>query len=479
MKNLKYLFLALILCMPIFVNAANLDVDTVADLDACLAIDGNTCTLESDITFSATDKAILLSDNQNVVIDLNSHNITGDAAQSELFEISNATLEIKGSGTITAENDAFYLQGNEVVGGAAIPANLTIGKDVKVISKTSNCVYLRGKGAKLDVYGKLESRGDFSVIQGNGTKNDTKDAGNTVITIYDGAEVINTYGYVDSNTLVNPAIYHPQSGTLTVKGGKIEGVSGIEMRSGTLVVEGGTIIATAPETTSKNNGNGPALMGVGIGVAQHTTIQEVSITINNGTVKGATAVYEATPENPHDENIVELQINGGEFVATKDGGDAVFSENKENFITDGKFTGEIADEYAKDEFALVEDENGNKIVLDGTKIIELVKKMEELLETEEKAKQYTEESLKTLLAVVEEMRNINVNSIKSQAELDAIAAKLEKAINGLETHEEAKKRLEEEAKNPDTADNILIYIAVASIALVGLTTTVVLNKRYN
>ena len=460
MKNLKYLVLVLVLCVPTLVSAA--DVTDFDELDTCLSGTDTTCNITNTIE---------LTDGGTYTLDLNNKNITGLDSLSELFKVSNATLEVKGSGTITANKDAFWLQGNEVVGGSAIPANLTIGKDVKVISKTSNCVYLRGKGAKLDVYGKLESRGDFSVIQGNGTKEPTQDAGNTVITIYDGAEVINTYGYVDSSTLVNPAIYHPQSGTLTVYGGTIKGVTGIEMRAGDLIVKGGTIIGTAPELTPKANNNGPAVMGAGIAIAQHTTMQDVSIVITDGEVSGVNALYENTLETPNNPVVVTLDVQGGRFESTVEDGNAIDSKNKTEFISGGTFIGGVESGYVSTEGDLVfgNDKDGNLVILDYAKVNALGEKLKKLgldkyQTAEDLKKDYTAKSVDALMAVAKKQEDIT-----TQAELDAWVEEMEKAIDSLKLI----------AENPDTADNILVYIACASVAIVGLSAAVIFKKRYN
>lgn len=485
MKKLKFLVLALIVAAPIMVNAAEpTTVGNLSGLKDCVDVTGSICKLTADIT--DVNETILIDGGVSVTIDLNGFDITGKTTYTtELFKVSNGVLEVKDSstgtkGTITAQGDVFYLQGNEVVGDSAIKAELTIAAGVNVLSKTSNCVYLRGDGVVLDVYGNLTAEGDFSVIQGNGTKTPTQDAGNTVINIYEGASVINTYEYTGS--LVNPAIYHPQSGTLTVYGGTIKGVTGIEMRAGDLIVKGGIIEGTLDEVIAQANNNGPAVMGAGIAIAQHTTMQDVSIEITDGTVKGAVGLYENTLETPNDPVVVTLDVKGGNFISTVQGGNAVSSENKTGFITGGTYTGLVNESYVEDNenHGFVENENGEQILIDATELNALAKELEEKVGTEEKANQYTEESLNALLAVLEGME-AELDAVQSQEDLDAIVAKLAKAIDGLETKEEAAKR-EEEAKkeaNPDTGDNIVTYAVIATISVLLVSISLILKKRYN
>ena len=119
------------------------------------------------------------------------------------------------------------------------------------------------------------------------------------------------------------------------------------MRSGVLNIEGGTIIGTATTTESISNGDGPSVKGAGVAIAQHITIQEITASIEGGNIEGATALYELTPENSSDSEIVSLSVAGGVFVSTT-GGNAIESANKINFITGGEFKGEIKKELVSD-----------------------------------------------------------------------------------------------------------------------------------
>lgn len=330
-KSLKLLTCGVI-CMSTFawkVNAEEVNITDVASLESCVAKTGNICKLDNDISLSST---INIKDGVEVTIDLNNHNIdsTTDTVDP-LFYINDGSLVVTGEGTVTAPKDAFSLLGNTVPGEDDIKAELEIDADVEVVSNTSNCVYLKGKGAKVDVYGNLLSKGTYATIQGNGSVSDTNDNGNTVINIYDGASVIN------ENSL---AIYHPQSGQLTVNGGTIEGTTGIEMRAGELVVKGGTITGTYVPTDAEANDNGSTTEGAGIAISQHTTLQDLTVTVTGGTIQGYTALYESNPQENTDEAIskVSIEISGGNFEAINNGTNAVYSENVTNFITGGEFS---------------------------------------------------------------------------------------------------------------------------------------------
>ena len=347
MKGLKLFVFAVFTSLMVVLNVKALDVANLGELKTCLETANNECNLTATINVSSDE-----------TIDLNGGSITGLDSVDPLFYINNGSLKVNGTGSITANKDAFFVEGNRTPSGAKIKAEVEIGSNVKVVSNTANCIYIRGNGAKADVYGSLESKGSYAVIQGNGTKTTSIDNGNTVINIYAGAKVYNKNAH---------AIYHPQSGKLTISGGTIEGTTGIEMRAGELVVTGGTITGTASTTTVTPNGNGTSVYGAGIALAQHTTILEAKVNITGGNIKGATALYEATPETPNDSSIITINVNGGNFEGTN--GDAIHSDNKTNFVTSGTFNKNL-DETLLKSGVVTKEENGvyltgkeNKVII--------------------------------------------------------------------------------------------------------------------
>jgi len=353
MKKSLNLFIFMFVFLFVFVvkvDAATLNVMNEDQLKDCIDSAGltletrNICNLSSDIELKST---LNITGGRYVEIvlgeGLGANRIleaTGYAVDP-LFYVNNGVLIVTGPGGIFSTKDAFFVQGNSVATSTdIIKSELIIGEDVQVVSEESNCIYIRGKGAKADVYGNLTSNSvEFSVIQGNGIKNSTTDNGGTEINIYAPANIISTYAGT-----TNLGIYHPQSGTLNVYGGTIKGVTGIEMRAGVLNIEGGTIIGTAATTESVSNGDGPSVKGAGVAIAQHTTIQQIVAKISNGTIQGATALYESTPENPSDSEIVNLDVSGGNFIADNNG-EAIYSKNKEKFVSGGTFNSTVTNNY--------------------------------------------------------------------------------------------------------------------------------------
>lgn len=136
------------------------------------------------------------------------------------------------------------------------------------------------------------------------------------------------------------AIYHPQAGTLTVNGGTIEGVTGIEMRAGTLVVkDGATIKGGTGEFEYEPNASGSTTGNAAIVISQHTTKLPIQLDIQGGTFFATEAFAQVNPQKNGGDSIalIDLDISGGSF----EGG--LYSENfsaedESGFISGGDFS---------------------------------------------------------------------------------------------------------------------------------------------
>ena len=189
----------------------------------------------------------------------------------------------------------------------------------------------QGNGAKLTI-----NAGTFTggyAITGNGTVptgNNTTNWG-TTITINGG-----------TITGTDVGIYHPQVGTLNIKGGIISGATGVEVRGGTLNITGGDISATATTHTSVANGNGATSTGVAVAVAQHTTKQAIDVNISGGELSGVKAFAEENPEANADP-AVTIDITGGEFD-----GDVAVTDDQSTEISGGTFSVAPDEDYMAD-----------------------------------------------------------------------------------------------------------------------------------
>ena len=301
--------------------------------DAIDAAKGDTVKLVADMTVGTT-----LEVTKSLTINLNGHSITGSTGEYGVraIHVKAGTLTLIGNGTITTEGDNTEENGNFNrensvirVGNNQGAAGLVIGENVTITAPKSYGITIFDNNPNqafnytytLDVSGTVEVTRDDeyaeAAISGNGNT-----AAKTEITIHDGAEVSST---------CNVAIYHPQKyGTLTIKGGTITGVGGIQMCAGELNVEGGTITATGSyETVGTYDGedDGPLLDGAAIsmvnrdGYGTNNEAPKAEITGGNfsavdpdGVVQAYTwnmggATGEGEWENPQ-ENV---EISGGTY----------------------------------------------------------------------------------------------------------------------------------------------------------------------
>ena len=302
-------------------------------------------------------KILEIKDGKRVTIDLNGNTLTAKDNLATAIKVSNGYLIVKNTaatnGKVVATGEAFRLAGNNnpaTWASTSTPAELVIEKGVEVESGGDCSVYLYGKGAKVDVYGKLVSKGIYATIQGQGSIDSKQNNSGTEIVIHEGAEVIHTGAA--------GAIYHPQVGTLTVMGGTITGGDvAIEIRRGTLNISGGTFTSNsdtfmcAPNTSPTS---GSTASGVAVAIAPHGAVgelgKEVKVNITGGTFNGIYGLYQADPDNRTEQGVsIGIDISNGKFVSTgtyTQGdtvyGGAVYSADVDNFITGGTFSSDVS-----------------------------------------------------------------------------------------------------------------------------------------
>ncbi len=142
---------------------------------------------------------------------------------------------------VESEDVAFFAVGDQTGATSVASAVKIWGGYVKA---QEFCVSPQGLGATVEVCNKpvLESL-DNAVIAGNGTDTEEKRLGGTTINIKGGVLL----GRIQSGGYAACGVYHPNSGTLNISGGKIIAVNGagIVMRGGTLNLTSGSITATA------------------------------------------------------------------------------------------------------------------------------------------------------------------------------------------------------------------------------------------
>lgn len=273
--------------------------------------------------------------NQNVTIDLNGNTIYSKGAGFDVaVNTANAELTLK-NGTMKVVAYAAWVQN----GG-----KVTIESDMTVESTKYAAIVVVDNVSSVVVNGTVKSEENFA-ISGNGGKNHS----GTSITINNGAVV---------ESADAPAIYHPQSGTLTVNGGFITGTeSAIAIKSGTLNISGGTIKATGLDTTpTEGYSNGINASGAAIQIesnvgyygnpdntynSPHNDSDEVQINITGGNIESqnGVAIYEYLDSKTSKSSVKGINISSGYIKGPK--ANFMVSEQLSNdkiSVTGGYFT---------------------------------------------------------------------------------------------------------------------------------------------
>lgn len=276
---------------------------------------GQTVTLIHDVNMTPLNgnrilRGIEIGEGKDVVLDMNGHSILGVNANGGNIQVTSGKLTLKDSkenstGRIYTETP-YAVSGSSFVYSTPI-VNVTDGEFVMesghiytvIPEKTAdNGQY--GVGAwgssKVTINGGTIESGWYA-IAGNGSE--TK---STTITI-NGGTLVSTADY---------AIYHPQSGTLTINDGAVVyGAAGaIAMKRGNLVVNGGTL-------TSKGVGD-TGTWGDGTGNLKSAALNfcapygDVTAIIKGGTItaEGDAVLIDAKPT---EGKTVTLAIEGGTY----------------------------------------------------------------------------------------------------------------------------------------------------------------------
>lgn len=323
--------------------------------------DGQTVKLVKDVTLAER-----VAIKKSIVLDLGGHVITyNDAAQAISVYTSKGAPDVSATvqnGTIKAKVvGVFAYKANVTFRDLAIEAKkgaevgyatddgsywggLTIEEGTKIVASDTGVLvsgpYLGATEVPGDARpvrftmngGSIEA--PYYAISGNGT--------------YQGTEITINGGVLTSTD--GAAIYHPQLGTLTLVGGELKGLVGVQMCSGNLVVpSGGTTKVTATGADDRENttgGDGAIIDGAAVSI------------VNRDYPGGAPAA----------------DIQGGVFVSEK--GEAILAytwENKKPVdweaagdsveVSGGSFSTVVPDALLGDRCDVLEqDENGNYVV---------------------------------------------------------------------------------------------------------------------
>lgn len=319
-------------------------VDGIAYGDLQEAINnanGKTVKLASDLNLN---KQILVSNGNNVTLDLAGHNIS--FALKTNFKVSGGTLNVIGKGTI--KEDKPYFSPITVYGSTDSNAKnystVVIGKDVTLIGWSGLFIdYVSGNmaaGVNVEVNGTLQSVPDVDGYDGHGIylQGLVKNKANyPIITVNQTAKVLSG----------GPGIYAAGYAQWNINGAYIEGESaGIAIKSGIFNMNAGTIKAYGKDDTpTEGNGNGVNSSGTAIQVESNSGYAgDIEININGGSIisENSAAFYEYLANGTVTTNVKSISIIGGSFVSneTKDNFIAsdIFDTKFNQFITGGTYS---------------------------------------------------------------------------------------------------------------------------------------------
>lgn len=240
---------------------------SVIDATNIVPSDG-TVKLMKDLVLAAP---LTLDRHASYKLDLDGHNITATDCGAFVIKsgdviINNtgAAATISSTGTVAATDAVIHLGDN-----TGENRNISLGINQNITVSTDQCigVFLSGTNTRE----ALTVKGTISTTTQPAISGDKVNGGTT----------INIEEYANVTSTGNVAIYHPQSGTLTVEGiadhnAVVSGTTGIEMKAGELIVGvHATISGTAGSATHTPNDAGPSTSGYGIAIVENANFEGV------------------------------------------------------------------------------------------------------------------------------------------------------------------------------------------------------------
>ena len=305
---------------------------------------GGSVQLGANVDVVAGDWAYITGE---TTLDLNGNTITFSDSYSDLY-VSGGKLTITGEGKIikTTSGDALWaIDGGEIILESgdiegvdyAVYAGSTWDTAGGKFTMNGGSISVNGWGIVGYANGEVEfndgviNAGSGIGISGNGSTNCA------------GAKITVNGGKINAAL----GVYAPQiDGVTNINGGVISATeAGVEIRAGTLNITGGEINVPADVAyTTAANGSGSTTTGAAIAVAQHTTKQEINVTVSGGVFTAPVPFSETNPQGNPEADIenITVSITGGTFNTAS--GDTVISEDFSEFISGGIFNEAPAEE---------------------------------------------------------------------------------------------------------------------------------------
>ena len=278
---------------PASVNSA----ETLKTAIGAATAENNTITLTDNVVLN--ESVEIKKSGVNLVIDLGGKTISGSSLRFDIYSpvtFKNGTIDVTYNGS--ASICVMWLNGgaklaleNDVIVNAAKSAGAT--GSVFAVGLYNDC-----DEAELTINGKIIGD-NGATINGTITTNTNK---------------VTVNGTID---VAGHALYLAGNGITDINNGAcVKGDAGIEIRAGVLNINGGTVESTGTYSAPIANGNGTTASGAALIVAEHTTNQGITVNVNSGNIKAASAgkaIAVSDPQNTNG-NDVKLNVAGGNVV---------------------------------------------------------------------------------------------------------------------------------------------------------------------
>lgn len=217
----------------------------------------------------------------------------------------NVTLELGGktiAGTIHVQPGILTLEGRGQVAGEGTNPTIHIGENAGLVVETGVTISASaGIGVKLSGGGAITVKGTISAAQA--AISGSAGQADTTIRIEDGAQVISTG---------SAAIYQPQSGSLTITGGTIKGVTAIEAKAGTVHISGDPLVEATGAMAHSPSGSAPSTTGYALAAVEHESHGgNPTFTVSGGSFKGGVGKL---TDSANSAGSGSISLSGGRYT---------------------------------------------------------------------------------------------------------------------------------------------------------------------
>ena len=397
--------------------------------------------------------------------------VTANATESEYVIYNQDELIVK-SGTVHStngraiqvhENSTFVMDGGLFTSDAENDQTVNLYGNCSATINGGTIEGLNNNTAGIAMFGNTNLTVNGGTIKGHAMAiagNGNEVSGNANITINDGT-LVATNGV---------GMYLPQRNSTTIiNGGNISGPTAIEIRASELIINGGTITATSNTYSVTNNASGTTTTGAAIAVSQHNTKLPIHVVINDGTFTGKVPICDVNPmNNPQDAlDLIDIDIRGGNFNST--GNTMVDSFPSDPFITGGTYTFDPS-AYVVDGYVAIPE--GNRFRVYRTFKVILDSSCDNLITVANNTYLPGDEVEFTLNGTLDEGAKIEIRDTNGN-----LVPFDENNKFTMPTSDVTIKIINKTPVSPNTGDNLLSYILLLEVAIIGLLSIKIISKK--